>query len=520
LGPEQEFFLVDSTLAIHRPDLVACERTLLGKAPALDQHASFHYFGALHQRILACLQETEYELWKLGVPVKTRHNEVAPAQYEMAPIYEAVTTATDHNLLLMDVLQTVAQKHNFTAIFYEKPFRGVNGSGKHNNWSIGTNIKNLFEPGPDPASNTTFMLFLAATIRAIDEHDDLLRYSIVTPGNDHRLGAHEAPPAIMSVYLGESLDQACRKVMSNDRKNNDNDIKAETLDHGLESLPVVGRDATDRNRTSPFAFTGNKFEFRAVGSSQTCARPNFILNTIVADSLRSMANEIEALIKKNVSKEAAIRQVIGDSLRKHYRVVFDGDGYSKAWVEEAQKRGLHNWKTTPDVLINLATESNIQLFESLKVLTKTEYLSHYQIAYELFNSSKKIEASCLYNMISTKIVPAALKYQKIVGDSLTTLKQAAPTLSSEAIVNQQKLFEQVVTLTNQLLGVNKKLGQQIAELEKLLHDEDNLHKAALYARDYVNETMEQIRVIADELETIVDDELWPLPKYDELLHLL
>jgi len=309
-------------------------------------------------------------------------------------------------------------------------------------------------------------------------------------------------------------------VMSNDKKLSDNDIKTETLEHGLESLPAVGRDATDRNRTSPFAFTGNKFEFRAVGSSQTCSHPNFILNTIMADALRSMSNEIEALMKKNIPKEVAIRQVLVDSLRKHYRVVFNGDGYSKTWVDEAQKRGLHNWKSTPEVLINLATENNIQLFESFKVLTRTEYLSNYHIAYELFNSSKKIEASCLFNMICTKIIPAALKYQKTLGDSLITLKQAAPTLSSDVIANQQKLFEQVVTLTNQLLGANKKLGQEIIELEKLNHDEDNLHKAALYARDYVNETMEQIRVVADELETIVDDELWPLPKYDELLHLL
>jgi glutamine synthetase len=507
LGIEQEFFMVDKGFYLARPDLVATGRTLLGAKPPKGQELEDHYFATMNQRIMACMQEVEWKMWKLGLPLKTRHNEVAPGQYEFAPIFERVNVASDHNTLLMEVLRTTATRHNLVALLHEKPFAGVNGSGKHNNWSMSTNTgKNLLDPGETPLQNARFLLFLTAVIRAVDLHADLLRCSVATPGNDHRLGANEAPPAIVSVYLGDLLDQVVRAVM-----NSSSEVDGANVGEGLyvqlgvSALPPLPRDATDRNRTSTFAFTGNKFEFRAVGSSQPVAFPNIILNTIVAESVKYLREKISGMAKTGVPVEDAMNKIVKATLKQHYRIVFNGDGYSAEWRAEAEKRGLPNMKNTPEALKVLGIEKNIKLFEDSHVMVRNEVVSRQHVMFEHYNKTITIEAKSLLSIVRTSIIPAAMTYQKKVADVIASISVPIP--------HQKKLLEKVVDLVEKLLASVEELHEAVHH-----HDED-LEAHAFHLTSKVTPKMLEVRHYSDSLEHIVDDDLWPLPKYSEILFL-
>lgn len=509
LGIEQEFFMIDRAFYHARPDLVATGRTLLGAKPSKGQELEDHYFATMNQRIMACMQEVEWKMWKLGMPIKTRHNEVAPAQYEFAPIFERSNVAGDHNMLLMEVLRTTAVRHNFVALLHEKPFAGVNGSGKHNNWSVSTDTgKNLLNPGDTPQQNARFILFLTAIIRAVDIHADLLRCSVANPGNDHRLGANEAPPAVISIYLGEQLDEVVNRVM-NQTTNEDLNSNPSSMELGTNKLPPLPRDATDRNRTSPFAFTGNKFEFRAVGSSQAVAFPNIVMNSIVAESLRFLRTEIAAVVAKGVDFNKAMQQIARDTLKKHYRVVFNGDGYSEEWLAEAARRGLPNYHSTSEALGTLSHEKNVKLFESLNVMSKVELISRQHVMYENYNKTMMIEARCLANIVTTSVVPAVLKYQTTIAASVASVAAAL----GEASTPQKALLKQVSSELDALIVKTKDLKEL---LTKLPHDQA---EEAAYLHTIVTKGMQEVRQHADELELICDNEIWPLPKYAEILFL-
>jgi glutamine synthetase len=513
LGIEQEFFLIDRGFYVARPDIVTTGRTLIGAKPPKGQEMEDHYFATMNQRIMACLQEVEWKMWKLGMPLKTRHNEVAPAQYEMAPIFERTNVASDHNIVLMETLRTTATRHNLVCLLHEKPFAGVNGSGKHNNWSMSTDTgKNLLEPGKTPLQNERFVLFLTAVIRAVDLHADLLRSSVANPGNDHRLGANEAPPAIISVYLGEQLDEVVKSLIGLLNPNESpSKRRSLTMKLGLGTIPPLPRDATDRNRTSPFAFTGNKFEFRAVGSSQSVSYPNLILNTIIADSIRYLRTEIKTTMEKDgISFNDAVQTVVQKTLKQHYRVVFNGDGYSQEWRDEAKRRGLPNIPSTAEALRALSEEKNLELFESLGVLTRAELKSRQHILFENYNKTIHIEAKSLISIAQTSILPAAMSYQKRVADIITSIQQADP----KAQVNNQKAH------LSEVVGEVEGLINAVASLKKSLSEypEDDAEQAT-YLYNEVCSKMGDVRAHCDKLETIVDDDLWPLPKYSEMLFL-
>jgi len=507
-GPEQEFFLIDRNYFLARPDLVATGRTLLGARPPKGQELEDHYFGSMPPRILACLQEVERELWKLGVPLKTRHNEVAPSQYELAPIYERSTLASDHNMLAMEILRQVAQRHGLVCLLHEKPFAGINGSGKHNNWSMQTSQgENLLEPGHTPAENARFMLVLTAVIRAVDLHADLLRISVARAGNDHRLGANEAPPAIISIYLGDELDRICRTLMGEDLPEAAG--LARNMELGVSSLPPLPRDLTDRNRTSPFAFTGNKFEFRAVGASQSVADCNKVLNTIVAESLQHLRNELEKRMAET-TLEKAIQDVVRENLRSHYRVVFNGNNYSEEWVREAERRGLANLRNTPEAIAMYASEKNVALFESQGVLTRTEVESRGTIMYETYAKAIAIEAQACLSIATTCVLPSAIRQQEEMARSLSLTRENTDLDVSA----QEELLGRLTSLVNELIIANREL--QISQEEAERKVEDHAGKAAFY-RDEVLPAMARVRTACDELETIVDDAAWTLPRYSEML---
>ena len=503
VGGEQEYFLIDRSFFLLRPDLIATGRTLLGARPPKGQELEDHYFGAISPRVLAYMQECERELWKLGVPAKTRHNEVAPMQYELAPIFERTTIATDHNMLTMEVLRQVALRHGFVCLLHEKPYAGINGSGKHNNWSMATDRgENLLEPGKTPGQNMRFMVFLTAVIRAVDLHQDLLRVSVAHAGNDHRLGANEAPPAIISIYLGEQLSEVVQSLISGTTKNDG--PKSQNMKLGVMTLPPLPRDATDRNRTSPFAFTGNKFEFRAVGASQSIANPNIVLNTIAADSMAYLADEIEKR-SKTLGVEAAVQQVVQETLKKHFRIVFNGNGYSQEWQQEAERRGLLNLRNTVDALAQWSTEKNKALFESFGVLTKKEVESRGHIMEEAYCKAIAIEAQSLLGIAGTHVLPVALAFQESVARALTAAKAAAANLD---LSEQDKLLRAVADGTSRLIKETEKLRDAFEKSEK--------EHGAFY-RDKVVPAMQRVRECSDLLETLVDDDLWPLPKYREIL---
>ncbi|KAN0032057.1 hypothetical protein ACTFIV_005930 [Dictyostelium citrinum] len=513
LGIEQEFFLIDRKFYLARPDLVNCGRTLIGAKPPKGQEMEDHYFGTMNSRIISCIQEVEWKMWRLGMPLKTRHNEVAPGQYEVAPIFERANIAADHNMMLMDILKNVATKHGLVCLFHEKPFAGVNGSGKHNNWSLSTDGgSNLLEPGHTPSQNARFILFLTAIIRAVDIHADLLRASVAVPGNEHRLGANEAPPAIISIYLGSELDTVINNIINN------TDIQApgsDDMDLGVVGFPPLPKDSTDRNRTSPFAFTGNKFEFRAVGSSQVVNFPCIVLNTIVAESLRFIREEILREMKVS-SRQTAFNKIIKDTLVQHARVVFNGDGYSGDWKELAKSRGLANLPSTPEALANINSEKNIKLFSESNILSPVELESRQEILFEIYNKSIKIEANSLYDLVSTLVLPACFAHQKNIAESVNSIMPFIQSQKSFCQPNHQYAhLSEVVESINLLIEANQKLLALIKQSKEF----DSEHSLSTFLNQSVIPQMNEVRKFSDHLEGIVEDKSWPIPKYSEILFL-
>jgi glutamine synthetase len=493
VGPEQEYFLIDEQYYFERPDLVTTGRTLFGAKPPKGHELDDHYFGSIPERILACMLESERELAKLGVPVKTRHNEVAPNQYEIAPVFEGTNVGCDHQMLTMQVLTNTARRYGLVCLLHEKPFAGVNGSGKHNNWSMGTDTgHNLLEPGDTPQDNLSFLLFATAVIQAVDTHQQLLRASIASPGQDHRLGANEAPPAIISIFLGSELFEIFEAIAEGKAGASK---PGSFLGLGTPVLPPLPLHSGDRNRTSPFAFTGNKFEFRALGSSMSPSFPNTVLNTIVAEAIDSLAENLEASLKSGATLEKAIAQVVKESYRGHRRVVFNGDNYSEAWHEEAEQRGLANLRTTPDALPWLVDRQTVNLFKRYKVLNRRELEARYTVFVEQYSTKVNIEAETAASIARTLLLPAALRHLTLVRDA-----------------GVENLIEE----TGELVG---RFADAIFALERVNapHPDVEGLAHALYMRDEVLPAMDGVRAIADKLERIVADDLWPLPKYSEML---
>lgn len=505
VGPEQEYFIVDKTKYDLRKDLILTGRTLFGAKPPKGQELEDHYFGTLKERIANFMQEVDQELWKLGVLAKTKHNEVAPAQHELAPIFSTTNVATDHNQLVMETMKKVALRHGLVCLLHEKPFAGVNGSGKHNNWSLSTNDgQNLLEPGKTPHENEQFLLFLAATIQAVDEYADLLRMSAANPGNDHRLGANEAPPAIISIFLGEQLTEILEQIENGGAKSSKS---IGELKFGVSTLPTLPKDATDRNRTSPFAFTGNKFEFRMVPSSASIAGPNIVLNTIAAETLSRIADRLEKA--SNVDAEA--QTIVEEIVKNHKRIIFNGNNYSNEWVEEAAKRGLPNINSTVAAIQALVVEKNIEIFEKHDVLTRVECHSRYEINLEAYIKQINIEALTMLSMAKQQILPAVIDFTTDVAASINQVKGAVPSASIGA---QERLLVEVSSLLDAF-------SRGIADLEAALEKVDEHGNEALamaeYYRDIVFTSMGKLRTIGDKLETIVDAEVWPFPTYADLL---
>ncbi len=507
LGPEQEYFLIDMDYFFKRQDLVLGGRAVVGAPPAKGQELEDQYFGSIKERISSYMHDMEEELFKLGVPAKTRHNEVAPSQFELAPVYEEANLAVDHNQIVMDTMKSVAKKHNLACLLHEKPFAKINGSGKHVNWSLcDNNGNNLLNPGKTPQDNTQFLVFLIATVRAVYKHADILRAAVATYANDHRLGANEAPPAIISIFLGEQLTD----ILANIEKGTvTKATNAEIIDLGIAALPQVSKDNTDRNRTSPFAFTGNKFEFRAVGSSQSISFPAAILNTIVAESLDYLAEKIKAKDAENINQ--AVFEVLKSEIRDIKPILFNGDNYSKAWEVEAGKRGLPNHKTTPVALKALIMDKALNLFEKYQVLSKVELNSRYIIYLEKYIKDLEIEVKCLNNICLNQVIPVALDYQKKVAKAIIDTKEV---LGSAAVVSAEtEILKKVVDLVNNVYTVNKEIQSKV-DAAGAVHDEA---KKAETLCAKVKPKMDELREYVDALEGLVDDEKWPLPKFWEML---
>jgi glutamine synthetase len=506
LGPEQEYFLIDRGFYLKRQDLMLTGRTLLGAAPAKGQELEDQYFGSIKERIQSFMHDFDEELFRLGIPAKTRHNEVAPSQFEVAPIFEEANLSVDHNQLLMDTMKKVARRHNLAALLHEKPFAGINGSGKHINWSIGTDDGiNLLNPGKTPSENIQFLVFLTAVLKAVYRHSDILRASVATSGNEHRLGANEAPPAIISVFLGDQLENILDSIEKGEMVK---DADIAMIDLGLSSLPVVNKDNTDRNRTSPFAFTGNKFEFRAVGSSQSISLPATIINMIVAESLDDLADKIEKADRSDLKK--SIMDIIRNELKHVKPVIFGGDNYSDDWHTEAEKRGLPNHRTTPESLKSYNTEKAKHLFEKYKVLSNLELYSRYHIHLEIYTKRIDIEAKCFISIVTSQVIPAALKFQSNVAESI---KNASGLIDETLLLPQKDLLMKTSALLHAVqIGIHE-LSSKCDTAKKI---EDEQGKAEYYC-EKVKAAMDVIRQKVDELETIVDDELWPLPKFWEML---
>ena len=495
IGPEQEYFLVDRRLAEQRPDLILTGRTLFGAPSPKGQELEDQYFGTIRERMLAFMMDLDRELWRMGIPSKTRHNEVAPAQFEMAPVYEPTSVGSDHNMIVMSTMKRLARHHDLMFLAHEKPFTGINGSGKHNNWSMGTDEgENLLDPGHDPHANAQFLAFLAAVIRAVNVHADLLRASIADAGNDHRLGANEAPPAIVSVFLGSQLedviDQLEKGVASASKKGG-------SLELGVTSLPVLPKDATDRNRTSPFAFTGNKFEFRAVGSSAPIYWPQTVLNTAVADSLAQLADELDKLEHGDFE---GLTTILSGIVKENKQVLFEGNNYAEEWHAEAARRGLPNNKTTVDALPALTTPKAKKLFSTFGVLSERELAARVEINWERYVKVQNIEANCAVDMARTMILPAAVRY----------LGELAGASKSKGVA---AVADKVAALADGLVDTIHALE----EAQHAAHEAGSLHAEAKAFCDRVIPAQNDLRAVADELETLVSDDLWPLPKYRELL---
>ena len=503
VGPEQEYFLVDAEKFLQRKDLIYTGRTLFGAMPPKGQELDDHYFGTIRQRIAGFMKDVNEELWKVGVTSKTQHNEVAPAQHELAPIYAECNVALDHNHIIMQTLKRVACQHGMKCLLHEKPFAGVNGSGKHDNWSLTTDDgKNLLEPGKTPHENIQFLLVLTCILKAVDRHADLLRESAADPGNDHRLGANEAPPAIISVFLGEQLEDVLEQLISTGEATHS--LKGGKLQTGVDTLPDLAKDATDRNRTSPFAFTGNKFEFRMVGSRDSISGPNVVLNTIVAEAFSEACDVLE----KADNFDEAVHDLIKQYATEHQRVVFNGNGYSDAWVEEAEKRGLPNIRSMVEAIPALTTEKAVSMFEKFKVFTKAELESRAEIKFESYAKAINIEARTMIDMASKQIIPAIIKYTKDLADTVVAVKEAGADASVQA-----ELLTEVSGLlaeTKKALEALKVVTDQAATMEE---GED---QARFYYFDVVP-AMEALRTPVDTLEMIVDKEAWPMPSYGDLI---
>lgn len=515
LGWEQEYFVVDEGLYLGRPDLIMCGRTLYGHNSAKNQQLEDHYFAAIPERVYAFMRDFENECYKLGIPLRTRHNEVAPAQFECAPIYEEANIAVDHNTLLMDVMTRTALKHNLRVLLHEKPFAGVNGSGKHNNWSLATNTGvNLLAPGKTPKTNLMFLTFFVNTIKAVHDYADILRASIASAPNDHRLGANEAPPAIISVFIGKMLTKVLNEIK--ERVSDDMDEQDESmlkLDIH-KTIPELLLDNTDRNRTSPFAFTGNKFEFRAVGSSANCANPMTVLNTIMAQTLRKFKEEVDAHIVKGEKKEIAIMHVIREYIVSSENILFEGDGYSKAWEEEAEKRGLPNEKTTPLALDAMVTDKNISLFVNNNIYSHGELEARHEIELEKYIKKVQIEGRMMGEIATSMILPPAIRYQNLLAKNIKGLKEAG--LSEDAYANQKQILDKISEHINKASD----LVEQMIEARKAANKiEDTREKAIAYEEKVKAAFFDKIRYHADKLELLVDDKEWYLPKYREMLFL-
>ncbi len=517
LGWEQEYFLVDEALFNARPDLALTGRTLMGHASAKDQQLDDHYFGSIPDRVSAFMREFEYESLRLGIPIKTRHNEVAPNQYECAPIYEEANLAVDHNQLIMDLMSKTAKKHKLRVLFHEKPFKDINGSGKHNNWSMGTNTGvNLLSPGKNPKSNLQFLTFLIVTVKAVDVYADLLRATIMSAGNEHRLGASEAPPAIISVFLGTELTKALKGIEQRvSTKKMTPDEKTE-LKLDIGKIPEILLDNTDRNRTSPFAFTGNRFEFRAVGSSQNCAAPMIALNTAVAQQLKEFKTEVDKLINKGIKKDEAIFQILKKYIVESKKILFEGNGYSEEWVLEAEKRGLSNIKDMPQATKAFVSEKSIKLFENNSVLSKRELEARQEIRQEIYVKKIQIEARVLGDLAINHIVPTAIKYQNVLIQNVQSLKTLLGDVEYNNMGNTQ--IDTIKNISTNIKEI-KELVNEMIEERKIGNNIENMEARAEHYNKKVKPYLELVRYRIDKLELIIDDEFWPLPKYRELLFL-
>lgn len=505
-GAEQEYFLIDEEFFFRRPDLFLCGRTLFGARPPRGQELQDHYFGSIPERVLSFMSDVDYQLYKIGVPVKTRHNEVAPGQYEIAPLYEHCNISADHQQLIMQVLRNTARKYGMVCLLHEKPFAGLNGSGKHTNWSLATDTgMNLLDPGETPHENMLFLFFCAAVLKAVDEHQDLLRISVASAGNDYRLGGHEAPPAVISVFLGEQLTEIFERLGKDTRRHQRR--WEGLLGLGIPVLPPLPRHSGDRNRTSPFAFTGNKFEFRAVGASQNIAFPLTVLNTIVAWAIDEMVTELEQWLERGASVEEALRQVLQRVYRQHRRIVFNGDNYSPAWLKEAQLRGLLNLTNAVDAIERLTAPKNRELFTRYGVLNTRELEARQQVLFEQYSKTCLIEAETAAWIARTMVFPATLTYLREVGQTVSQMRSLrVPCQSSERLLRE-------------LAQWSDELDSRLTELQETLRaiPSNGAAERAAYIRDRVLPSLEALRPVADTLEQLVADSLWPLPSYREML---
>ena len=506
VGPEQEYFLVDKDFYNKRKDLVFCGRTLLGAPAPKGQEMEDHYFGTLAPKVSAYMHDLDVELWKLGIPAKTKHNEVAPAQHELAPVFDTTNVAVDHNQLTMEIMKKVADKHGLVCLLHEKPFEGINGSGKHNNWSMSTDTGvNLLDPGKTPAENIQFLVFLMAVIKAVDEYADVLRISVASAGNDHRLGANEAPPAVVSVFLGDELTEIMKSIENDTYFTSHGAVQ---MDIGAKVLPHFVKDNTDRNRTSPFAFTGNKFEFRMLGSAASVANPNIILNTAVAEALRQFAQELSGVPAEEM--EHAVHELIKRAIRKHKRVIFNGNGYTDEWIEEAEKRGLYNLKSTPDALPMWIDEKNIKLFTDHKIFTKEEIFSRYEIWLENYSKTINIEANTMAEMVQKDLLPSVMTYTEKIAAAASAKKAVVADISTAC---EASLISKLTALEEKMASGVEKLK---ADTATALATEDPLENAKAY-QSVVLEDMEELRKAADAAEVLIPDALLPYPTYGKLL---
>ncbi len=506
VGPEQEYFLIDEEDYKLRKDLIFTGRTLLGAMPPKGQEMEDHYFGALKPRVSEYMHELDEELWKLGIPAKTKHNEVAPCQHELAPVFDTANVAVDRNQLTMEVMKKVAKKHGYVCLLHEKPFAGVNGSGKHNNWSIGINGgDNLLDPGKTPAENLQFLVFLLAVISAVDDYADLLRLSVASAGNDHRLGANEAPPAIISIFLGEELTAVLDAIEHDKLFDKKGKVKLET---GATVLPHFFRDTTDRNRTSPFAFTGNKFEFRSLGSSFSVAGPNTVLNTAVAEELAKFAKELEGVKKDKLAE--AVHELIKKALKDHKRVIFNGNGYTDEWVEEAKKRGLYNLRSTPEAIPVLLAKKNVELFKRHGIYSETELKARYEVMLENYCKTLHIEALTMQDMVHKQFLPALMNYTDDIVVSALNKKEFSDSLSTVA---EEKLSKELSGYYESVSKLNDKLKADVAKAEKIT---DSLKQASFY-HDTIVTDMEKLRAVADEAEGLIPEDILPYPTYEKML---